>query len=81
METNEVSIATRFGKVVQRRRKQLGMSQEVLAEKASLHRTYVSLIELGKRTVTIAVAGRLARAFDTTMSELMREADEIEPKA
>lgn len=76
MTNIQIPIAVRFGTVVQAHRSELGLSQEGLASIAGLHRTYVSLIELGKRTVTIAVFAQLAGAFDMTMTDLMREVEE-----
>jgi transcriptional regulator with XRE-family HTH domain len=40
---------TRFGLNVRRRRKAAGLSQEALAEKAELDRTYISGVERGTR--------------------------------
>jgi len=48
-----------------------GWSQEVLAEHAGLHRTYVSSIERGERNVSIDNLEKLADAFDLTVSELL----------
>tara|TARA_B100000508_G_scaffold135039_1_gene126372 strand:+ start:206 stop:430 length:225 start_codon:yes stop_codon:yes gene_type:complete len=51
-------------------RKARGLSQEQLAERCGLHRTYVGGIERGERNVSIANLDRLAAAFDMTLSEL-----------
>ena len=51
------------------------MSQEDFAEKAGIHRTYVSSIELGKVSVGIEVADELARALGIHLSELVKEAE------
>ena len=68
-------VAGRFGAAVRARREALGISQEDLADRAGLHRTYVSLIERGQRTASIAVIEKLAGALGTTMSELVGEAE------
>ena len=65
ISTFEVSMggaAKKFSRIVRARRQKLGLSQEELAEKAEIDRTYVSLIERGKRKVTINVAERIAEA-------------------
>ncbi len=49
-----------------------GWSQEVLAEVAGLHRTYVSSIERGERNVSIDNLEKLADAFDLSVAELFR---------
>ena len=52
-----------FGRAIRRERETLGLSQEEFAERADVHRTYVSSIELGKVSVGIEVAHALARAL------------------
>lgn len=64
-----------FGSAVRNNRQQLGLSQEDFAEKARVHRTYISSIELGKVSVGIEVANELARALDLRLSELVRMAE------
>jgi len=64
-----------FGIVVRRRRHKLNLSQEDFADEASIHRTYVSSIELGKVDVGIGVAYKLAKALNTPLSKLIREAE------
>ena len=67
------TIAELFGQAVRRRRQQLGLSQEEFADKAGIHRTYVSSIELGKVEVSIGIAHQLAGALDLPLSKLWRE--------
>ena len=67
------SVAQRFGAVLRARREDAGYSQEELAERAGLHRTYVSLIERGQRNATLGVLEQLARALDVRMAELVDE--------
>jgi transcriptional regulator with XRE-family HTH domain len=52
-----------FGRNVRHWRKERGMSQEELAEKARLHPTYVSGIETGNRNPTVKIVGRIAMAL------------------
>jgi transcriptional regulator with XRE-family HTH domain len=49
------------------------LSQEALADKAGLHRTYISLLERGQRMPSIEVVRQLATALGTTMASLMGE--------
>jgi Predicted transcriptional regulator with C-terminal CBS domains len=62
---------TRFGLNVRRRREAIGLSQEALAEKAALDRTYISGIERGTRNPTILSAARVAAALKTSLAQLV----------
>ena len=64
-----------FGRAVREERLKLGLSQEDFAERARVHRTYVSSIELGKVSVGIEVANELASALDMPLSELIQLAE------
>ncbi len=63
---------TTFGKNVCRFRTQKGFSQDKLAEKANLDRTYVSGIERGVRNPSITVVIKLARALGVTTDQLCK---------
>jgi transcriptional regulator with XRE-family HTH domain len=73
VDDGRTSLSANFGLVVRRHRQAVGLSQEELAHRAGLHRTYVSLIERGQRTVSIEVLRKLAAALDCTMTDLIRE--------
>lgn len=64
----------RFGKRLRDVREKVGISQEKLAEKANLHRTYVSSVERGKRNISLVNIERLAAALGVSMGELMPDA-------
>jgi transcriptional regulator with XRE-family HTH domain len=64
-----------FGIAVRRRRHKLELSQEDFADKAEIHRTYVSSIELGKVDVGIGTAFKIAQALDLPLSKLIKEAE------
>lgn len=51
------------------------MSQEALADAAKLHRTHISLIERGQRSVRLETIERLARALGVQPAELMPRLD------
>ena len=65
-------IRERFGFAVKLRREELGLTQEGLAEKARIHRTYLSDIERGGRNVSLVNIERLAGALSMPLSELFR---------
>lgn len=64
-------ISISFGNSVRMRRKALGLSQEQLAEKAKLHRTYIGMIERGEKNITLTNIEKIALALGCTVSELM----------
>lgn len=61
-----------FGQNVRRRRDARGFTQEALAERAELDRTYISDVERGARNISIASMVRIAKALGTTLSELTK---------
>ena len=52
-------------------RKQGGLSQEGLAERTGLHRTYVGAVERAERNVTLSTLCSFAKALKTTVPELL----------
>ena len=73
-------IKNRFGTAVRSRRKHLGISQEELAGRAGLHRTYVADIERGARNLSLANIEKLAKALETSIPTLFAQ-DEPGPKS
>jgi transcriptional regulator with XRE-family HTH domain len=74
-------LQQQFGTLVRRRREAVGLSQEALADKAGLHRTYISLLERGRRMPSIEVVRKLAAALETTMTSLVAELEDPEGEA
>jgi len=64
-----------FGRAVREQRQKQRLSQEKFAEKAKVHRTYISSIELGKVSVGIEVANELAFALGMHLSQLVELAE------
>ena len=54
-------------------REERGYSQEELAERAKLDRTYISGIERGVRNPTLLSSLRIAKALGTTVCELYKD--------
>jgi CheY-like chemotaxis protein len=63
-------IKSRFGSAIRTERKRLGISQEELAGRAGLHRTYVADIERGARNLSLANIEKLAKALGTSIPAL-----------
>ena len=65
-------IRIRFGIAVRKRRSELGISQEELAGRAELHRTYIADIERGARNVSLINIEKIARGLEICISDLVR---------
>ncbi|MCE7886669.1 MAG: XRE family transcriptional regulator [Alphaproteobacteria bacterium PRO2] len=50
-------------------------SQEELADRAGLHRTYISHLEGGKRQISVETLCKIAKGLNITSSELMKGID------
>ncbi len=70
------SLQRRLGLVVRRRREATGISQEELAYRAKVHRTYVSMVERGLGNPSLSVLGSLAEALDSSLSSIFREVEQ-----
>src|SRR5437764_14731308 len=66
-----------FGAAVRSRRDHLGISQEELAGRAGLHRTYISDVERGARNVSLESIYRLATALEVPLSVLFARVEEL----
>lgn len=62
-----------FGETVRELRRAQGLSQEALAERAGLHRTYIGGIERGERNIALLNIIALARALSVPPSRLVRD--------
>lgn len=68
-------VKTSFANAVRTYRKRLGLTQEVLAERADLHRTYISDVERGARNLSLESIGKLARALEVSVATLFEPQD------
>jgi transcriptional regulator with XRE-family HTH domain len=59
-----------LGNAVRDRRESLGLSQEKLAEKCGFDRTYISMIERGKRNPSFLNLLRLVAGLETSVSKI-----------
>jgi transcriptional regulator with XRE-family HTH domain len=63
--------ADRFGLNLKRLRLAKGLSQEALAAKARLHRTYVGAVERGEKNIALTNIHKLAIALECSLAELV----------
>ena len=64
-------ILLHFGQSVQQHRKALGLSQEQLADKAGVHRTYIGMIERAEKNITLCNMEKIAKALHTSLIQLL----------
>lgn len=62
-----------FGERVKVVRKNQGLSQEELAAKADLHRTYIGMIERGEKNITLLNILKIARALNVFPGDLFKD--------
>ena len=65
-----MDICKKFGNRVRELRTAQGLSQEALAQKTGLHRTYIGGIERGERNVSLENIQKISRALDISISHL-----------
>lgn len=68
-------LAPRIGRVIRKYRESAGLSQEGLAEGSGLHRTYISLVERGRRNISVDALSQIAEALGVYPSRLMADAE------
>ena len=64
-----MDIKLKIGQRIKELRKKLGLSQESLAYKAEVDRTYVTDVENGRRNVSVEILERLIKALDVSITE------------
>jgi transcriptional regulator with XRE-family HTH domain len=69
MKTN--NILKKFGDKVKTLRLEKGWTQEELARRADLHRTYIGSIERYERNISLLNVERIAKALNVTIKDLL----------
>ena len=65
-----MDILKRFGERIRNLRQGLGISQEELANRAGLHRTYIGAIERGEKNLSLRNIEKLANALQIEIMDL-----------
>ena len=69
------NVLENFGSRVREERNNKGLSQEQLAEKANLHRTYIGMIERAEKNITLLNIAKIANALEIKIAELLNTID------
>lgn len=73
------ALLAAFGRAVRTLRSGQGLSQEALAERAGLHRTYIGGIERGERNLGLVNIALLAEALEVDLPTLMAVVERERP--
>lgn len=65
-------VLMRFGSRVRGLRLALRLTQEELAERAGVHRTYIGMVERAEKNITLTNIAKIAKALDVSLDKLMR---------
>jgi transcriptional regulator with XRE-family HTH domain len=66
-------ILTKFGQRVRAEREKLALSQETLASRAGVHRTYIGMIERAEKNISLESIEKVAKALGLKIHELTKE--------
>ena len=66
-------IATEIGSIIRKIRVAQNLSQEDLADRCELHRTYIGSLERAEKVASILTLERVAKALDVSLSEIFRQ--------
>lgn len=67
----EQEVLKKFGVKLKKHREEAGLSQEKLAFKGGMDRTYVGSVERGERNISLLNINKLASALGVQMNELL----------
>ncbi len=65
------TILINFGKRVKQERRKQGLSQEELAAKAGVHRTYIGMVERAEKNITLLNIEKISKALKISASKLL----------
>lgn len=65
------SARRRFAQAMRQLRESQGLSQEALAERCELHRTYIGSVERGERNISIDNMDRIAQALGVALRDML----------
>ena len=63
----------RFGSKVRVERKRLGLSQEALAARAGVHRTYIGMIERAEKNITLENIEKICNALGLSIGDFFKD--------
>ena len=70
-----------FGNALQRLRKKHDLSQEELAFRVGIHRTYISQLERGLKSPSLRTIGKICDELKLSLSQFMQEVEKDSPSS
>lgn len=65
----KIGVLVKFGRRVREERAKLGLSQEELAFRAGVHRTYIGMIERAEKNITLENIEKMAKALKISIAD------------
>jgi transcriptional regulator with XRE-family HTH domain len=65
-------VSVKFGQKVREKRLELDISQEELAARAGVHRTYIGMIERAEKNITLVNIEKIAKALGLSLDEITK---------
>lgn len=75
IDLSEQALRRMFATAISTRRRELGLSQEALAELTDMSTSYIGLLERGQRNLTVLAASKIANASGMKLSEFVTLAE------
>jgi len=72
LPTMKREVLIKFGKKVREERARLGLSQEELASRAGVHRTYIGMIERAEKNITLENIEKIAKALKISIADFFQ---------
>ena len=69
LPTMKREVLIKFGQKVREERARLGLSQEELAGRAGVHRTYIGMIERAEKNITLESIEKIAKALKINIAD------------
>ena len=67
------TLLEKFGQKIREERLKQNLSQEVLAAKAGVHRTYIGMIERAEKNITLLNIEKISKALGISISKLLED--------
>lgn len=71
MDENKEAILTTLGQLIREKRQHVGISQEELAARSGLDRTYISGVERGVRNPSLTALLKIANGLQMSVADLL----------